>query len=240
MRIPKQQLQCPFCPTISTRGTGLASHVRTRHANQYRKWNRNPNRLLDAAKAGAPTNEKPEKKTHRVHRVAVPAALPPPADVSPEVVQQQAVLMTAAEPQAAEADGNETMALLQRAHDQLTTRQQTIDASIARIDALRDRARSCYGAACRARSGDVRVQESVGRQVPTDEARRAKYQGTVILSLLIDSAGRVKKRACGETARVQARPESPRRSLLRKLVQPTPVSSTQISTMPSSAECSCQ
>jgi len=34
----QQDLQCPFCPKVSTRGTGLASHVRGAHPRQYASW----------------------------------------------------------------------------------------------------------------------------------------------------------------------------------------------------------
>lgn len=34
----QQDLQCPFCPKVSTRGTGLASHIRGAHPKQYASW----------------------------------------------------------------------------------------------------------------------------------------------------------------------------------------------------------
>ncbi len=34
----QQQLQCPFCPKTSSRGTGLASHIRGTHPAQYGSW----------------------------------------------------------------------------------------------------------------------------------------------------------------------------------------------------------
>jgi hypothetical protein len=34
----QQDLHCPFCPKVSTRGTGLASHIRGAHPKQYASW----------------------------------------------------------------------------------------------------------------------------------------------------------------------------------------------------------
>jgi hypothetical protein len=34
-------LQCPFCPKTSSRGTGLASHIRGSHPAQYASWSKN-------------------------------------------------------------------------------------------------------------------------------------------------------------------------------------------------------
>jgi hypothetical protein len=39
--MPKQDLQCPFCPKTSSRGTGLAAHIRGSHPRQYSKWKKN-------------------------------------------------------------------------------------------------------------------------------------------------------------------------------------------------------
>jgi len=36
--MPKQNLQCPFCPKTSSHGAGLASHIRGTHPRQYRGW----------------------------------------------------------------------------------------------------------------------------------------------------------------------------------------------------------
>jgi hypothetical protein len=36
-----QELQCPFCEKTSSRGTGLASHVRGAHPKQYPGWKKN-------------------------------------------------------------------------------------------------------------------------------------------------------------------------------------------------------
>ena len=39
--MPNQKLKCPFCPKTSSRGTGLASHIRGAHPKQYSGWTRN-------------------------------------------------------------------------------------------------------------------------------------------------------------------------------------------------------
>jgi hypothetical protein len=38
--MPKQDLHCPFCPKTSSRGTGLASHIRGAHSKQYAAWSK--------------------------------------------------------------------------------------------------------------------------------------------------------------------------------------------------------
>jgi len=35
-----QELPCPFCPKTSSRGTGLASHIRGAHPRRYSSWSR--------------------------------------------------------------------------------------------------------------------------------------------------------------------------------------------------------
>src|SRR5215467_12502890 len=66
--LKSQKLQCPFCSTVSTRGTGLSSHVRAQHPKEYGKWNKNPNRLLEAAAAASPQKEVRKKRSMpRVH-----------------------------------------------------------------------------------------------------------------------------------------------------------------------------
>src|ERR1700681_1528318 len=62
-----QKLQCPFCPAISMRGTGLVAHVRAKHSREYGKWNKNPNRLLEANAAASPQPE--ARKNRRWHPV---------------------------------------------------------------------------------------------------------------------------------------------------------------------------
>src|ERR1043165_5771599 len=71
-----QKLQCPFCAAISTRGTGLSAHVRARHSKEYGKWNKNPNRLLEAA-AVAPSPQPEPRKNRRLNPVLSPAPIEP-------------------------------------------------------------------------------------------------------------------------------------------------------------------
>ena len=47
-------LQCPFCASTSTRGTGLTAHIRGRHPKEYSKWIKDPHRLQAARKGAAP------------------------------------------------------------------------------------------------------------------------------------------------------------------------------------------
>ena len=130
---PKQQnLHCPFCEATSTRGTGLSAHVRARHPKQYKNWNRNPNRLVEAAEAGA--TPKAEPAGNRRVRVVPPAPVVLP---HPEPVEQQRKQSTAAKPQLSTANGNEALTLLQKVHDQLAARKDSIETEIGRIEALR-------------------------------------------------------------------------------------------------------
>jgi hypothetical protein len=39
--MPKLDLHCPFCPKTSSRGTGLASHIRGAHPKEYPGWTKN-------------------------------------------------------------------------------------------------------------------------------------------------------------------------------------------------------
>jgi hypothetical protein len=39
--MPNMDLQCPFCPKTSSRGTGLASHIRGAHPREYSSWIKN-------------------------------------------------------------------------------------------------------------------------------------------------------------------------------------------------------
>src|ERR1035438_3575596 len=103
-----------FHPALtSTRGTGLSAHVRARHPNQYKSWNRNPNRFVEAASAAVTAKAEPERN--------LPVGVKPPAPVvqpHPEPVEQTAQ-SPAAQPQLSTANGNEALTLLQKAHDQL-------------------------------------------------------------------------------------------------------------------------
>ena len=102
-KLRPQKLQCPFCPAISTRGTGLSAHVRARHPREYRKWNKNPNRLLEAA-APAPSQPEPGKN-RRLHPVRSPMPVNPEAAPTPmQPVQEQPILLAAHAPQPGDND----------------------------------------------------------------------------------------------------------------------------------------
>jgi hypothetical protein len=53
--MPKQDLQCPFCPKTSTRGTGLASHIRGSHPRQYSKWKKDRKVLQNNGSGNSPS-----------------------------------------------------------------------------------------------------------------------------------------------------------------------------------------
>src|SRR5580658_2759360 len=98
-KLKPQKLQCPFCSTISTRGTGLSSHVRTQHPREYGKWNKNPNRLLEAA-AAASSQQEP-RKNRRLHTVRSPARIEPEVVAVPaQPIQQQPTPLAVAAPYA--------------------------------------------------------------------------------------------------------------------------------------------
>ncbi len=134
-KLKPQRLQCPYCSTISTRGTGLSSHVRTQHPKDYAKWNRNPTRLVEAAAAASPANAPAEKRRSRVgapaHKVeeAAPAPVQEAVPAPPPAAAAESV-----EP---ELNGDKAQDLLQQAYEQLAARKQTIEAELARIEALR-------------------------------------------------------------------------------------------------------
>ena len=130
--MPKQQnLHCPFCEATSTRGTGLSAHVRARHPNQYKNWNRNPDRFAEAAHSAAAPKAKPERKRQ------VGVMTPAPVQPLPQPVEQQRTESTAAKRQLSTANGNQALSLLQKVHDQLAARKDSIEAEIARVEALR-------------------------------------------------------------------------------------------------------
>src|SRR5450759_67975 len=123
-----QKLQCPFCSTISVRGTGLSSHVRTQHPREYVKWNRNPNRLVEAAVSASAKNAPERSRPFRT----VP---PPSVDVTAETVQPQEEPTTVPATRLGDSnkDVNNAHDLLQRAYEHLRTRKQTIEIELARI-----------------------------------------------------------------------------------------------------------
>jgi hypothetical protein len=130
-KLKPQRLKCPFCPTISTRGTGLSAHVRAQHAREYGKWNKNPNRLIEAAQAALPQQE--PKRHRRLHRVP-PSA---PVELERDAVQEPRKLVASPAGSSGETESREALSLLQKAHQQLSTRKQMIESELARIEGLR-------------------------------------------------------------------------------------------------------
>jgi len=136
INLKSQKLQCPFCSTVSRRGTGLSSHVRTQHPREYGKWNKNPNRLLEAAAAASPQKE--ARKNRPVSRVqpSAPVKIREEAAAT-QPIQEQASVLPAHAPQTGDKDSNEAFSLLQKAYEQLSTRKQSIENELARIEELR-------------------------------------------------------------------------------------------------------
>ena len=131
-----QKLQCPFCSTVSTRGTGLSSHVRAQHPREYGKWNKNPNRLLEAAVADAPQKEAGKKRPSQRVQPSVPVKIREEAVATPPIREQAMALETPAR-KTGDEDGNQALGLLQKAYEQLSTRKQSIENELARIEELR-------------------------------------------------------------------------------------------------------
>jgi hypothetical protein len=136
LKLRPQKLQCAFCSMISTRGTGLSAHVRAQHPREYGKWNKNPNRLLEAAAAVAPQEEPKRNRRLRPVRSAAPVEFGEVA-VPAQPNQQQPILLTAPALQTGENDVHEALSLIQKAYEQLSTRKQTIESELARIEGLR-------------------------------------------------------------------------------------------------------
>jgi hypothetical protein len=113
--MPYQELKCPFCPKTSSRGTGLASHIRFAHPKQYRKWAKDPNRLQATPKLGSP--DTPNR----------PASPPRLGQTEPtQTIQTEQI-----------APGNPTLQLLTDTLSQLQRRKQTVEKELARFDDLR-------------------------------------------------------------------------------------------------------
>ena len=131
-----QNLQCPFCSAISTRGTGLVAHVRAKHPREYRKWNKNPNRLLEAGAAALPEQE--ARKNLRLHpvRSSIPVAVAEAVLPVPPI-QKQSKLPPPSAPRTGENGVHDSLSLLQNAYEQLSTRKQSIESELARIEGLR-------------------------------------------------------------------------------------------------------
>ena len=137
-KLRPQKLQCPFCSTISMRGTGLSAHVRGQHRREYGKWNKNPNRLLEAAAAALPQQEPNRNRALHPVRSPAPVGLGEAAIAIPaQTIQEQAILLTVPTPRTGENHGHEAFGLLQKAHEQLSTRKQAIESELARIEELR-------------------------------------------------------------------------------------------------------
>jgi hypothetical protein len=125
-----RKLQCPFCATISARGTGLSSHIRSQHPREYGKWSRNPNKIGDAAAAALPARA--SAKASPVER-----GKPRAVGVTAEAKPSGNVLATAVPERNVDAGGNDAGRLVEKAYHQLTARKQSIEAELARIDTLR-------------------------------------------------------------------------------------------------------
>jgi hypothetical protein len=127
------RLQCPFCATTSARGTGLSSHIRSQHPREYAKWNKNPNKLVDAASPA-----KVSGKTSRTN-----AVVPMPGDVAAEATRPPKAKSSRKPAPLAiqhvdpDGGGNSARDLVQKAYEQLSARKQSIEAELARIEALR-------------------------------------------------------------------------------------------------------
>ena len=127
LNLKPQKLKCPFCSTISTRGAGLSAHVRFQHSREYRKWKTNPNRLIEAAEAVSP------QPMRHPHSLELPAN-----ESEREAVQQLPQLPSDGfTGHAGENESHDALSLLQKAHQQLTTRKQTIESELTRIEGLR-------------------------------------------------------------------------------------------------------
>ena len=132
--LKSQKLQCPFCSTVSTRGTGLSSHVRAQHPREYGKWNKNPNRLLDAA--AAPPKEVSKKRSLPHVQPSAPVKMRE-EPLATQPIQEPATPITAPVRQSNDKDGHEALSLLQKAYEQLSSRKQSIESELARIEELR-------------------------------------------------------------------------------------------------------
>jgi hypothetical protein len=130
------KLQCPFCTTISTRGTGLSSHIRSQHPREYGKWKKNPSRLADAASAAS--SGKVSAKTPSVNPVQpLPVHMTAEARRSPRAESRDDLSAPAVGQGSGGAGGDDARGLVQKAYHQLSARKQSIEAELARIEVLR-------------------------------------------------------------------------------------------------------
>ena len=110
-------------------GTGLSAHVRAQHSREYAKWKKNPDRLIKAAEAASP-----QPKRHRRLR---PVQSSTPVESEREAVQQPPQRPLGPPGHSGESESRAALSLLQKAHQQLSTRKQTIESELARIEGLR-------------------------------------------------------------------------------------------------------
>ncbi len=136
-KLRPQKLQCPFCPVIVTRGTGLSAHVRAKHPRQYGKWNKNPHRLLDADAAASPQQEVRQNRRSHPAPPPAPVKIVEAAVLAPPIQQEKPVLSEAHAPRTGESDLHDSLSLLQKAYEQLSMRKQSIETELARIEGLR-------------------------------------------------------------------------------------------------------
>ena len=115
------------------RGTGLSAHVRGQHAKKYAKWNKNPNRIIEAA-AASPQEEL--NSNGRIPSLRSPAPVEIVTAAAGASRQQPRILPNGGK-QTTQSDVNDALAMLQKAHKQLSTRKQMIESELARIEELR-------------------------------------------------------------------------------------------------------
>ena len=96
---------------------------------RYAKWKKNPDRLIKAAEAASP-----QPKRHRRLR---PVQSSTPVESEREAVQQPPQLPLRPPGHSGESESRAALSLLQKAHQQLSTRKQTIESELARIEGLR-------------------------------------------------------------------------------------------------------
>jgi hypothetical protein len=118
--MPTSEFQCPFCEKTSPARQGIVAHIRLHHKKQYTKWIKNPNRLETL-------EPKPQARTKTVKKQPTP---PEPAAAVAEPTR-------AAEPVLSAPTGDGALGLLNQARQQLLDRKQTIEAELAKMEALR-------------------------------------------------------------------------------------------------------
>src|SRR5262245_56111433 len=124
------KLQCPFCATISTRGTGLSSHIRSQHPREYGKWNKNPNRLADAAAAASPARAS-AKTAHKDAVLPTPVAVAPQARRPSKAESTDKLAAMSVEHSNPNGRGNNARDLVRKAYEQLSARKQSIETELA-------------------------------------------------------------------------------------------------------------